>query len=60
MHAARFAMRKHVESLDIQFRKIHKRNCTFVEIIPENKLYWKPREIAIFLAANICCGRPQP
>ena len=38
-------MKTLLDSLDRQFSVIHSRSCEFVKLIPNEKLFWKPREI---------------
>jgi hypothetical protein len=33
-----------ISSLDEQFKRLHARSLVFVEAVPEEKLYWKPRQ----------------
>jgi hypothetical protein len=38
-------MKTLIESFDRQFLAVHSRSCEFLELIPNEKLFWKPREI---------------
>src|SRR5918912_1957259 len=37
-------MRKFISSLDEQFARLHGRSRALVEAVPEEKLYWQPRQ----------------
>src|ERR671939_1567700 len=37
-------MRKLIEALDEQFARLHARSRALVEAVPEEKLYWQPRQ----------------
>ncbi|HKC65493.1 MAG TPA: hypothetical protein VKB86_17760 [Pyrinomonadaceae bacterium] len=37
-------MNKIVSSLDEQFARLHARSIALIDIVPEEKLYWQPRE----------------
>lgn len=36
--------------------KLHERSCALVELVPEDKLYWRPREPALGLFPAYSCG----
>lgn len=36
-------MNKLIASLDEQFKRLHERSCSLIEIVPAEKLYWQPR-----------------
>jgi hypothetical protein len=38
-------MKTLIDSFDRQFLAIHSRSCEFLKLIPNEKLFWKPREI---------------
>ena len=37
-------MNKFLSSLDEQFARLHARSIALIEIVPEEKLYWQPRQ----------------
>lgn len=39
-------MRSLIDSFDKQFSRLHERSVQLVKMIPDDKLYWKPREIS--------------
>lgn len=39
-------MKTLIKSFDEQFARLHRRSAVFVAMIPNEKLFWKPREIA--------------
>lgn len=47
-------MRNFIESFDRRFQKIHLRSCELVKLIPNEKLYWQPREKAAQFPVNSC------
>ncbi len=38
-------MNKLIEIFDRQFAKTHQRSCQLIEKVPDEKLFWKPREL---------------
>ncbi len=38
-------MKKLIETFENQFSRLHNRSCDFIRMIPNEKLFWKPREI---------------
>lgn len=47
-------MNKFVSSLDEQFKRLHHRSLLFLEAVPEEKLYWQPRQSSGALAVYSC------
>lgn len=47
-------MRNFIEIFDRRFQKIHSRSCELIKLIPNNKLYWQPREKAALFPVNSC------
>jgi hypothetical protein len=47
-------MRKLIETFENQFLKLHLRSGEFVKKIPDDKLFWKPRELTQTLAMFSC------
>ena len=47
-------MRKLIETFENQFLKLHLRSGEFVKQIPDDKLFWKPRELTQTLAMFSC------
>lgn len=47
-------MKTLIDSLDSQFLNLHRRLCGLVEKIPDEKLYWQPREIERDFPVNSC------
>lgn len=37
-------MKTFISSLDEQFKRLHARSRALVEVVPEDKLYWQPRQ----------------
>jgi hypothetical protein len=51
---ARFSMKIFIESFDRQFLQIHSRSCELVGKIPDEKLFWQPRETDALFPVNSC------
>ncbi len=51
---ARFSMKTFIESFDRQFLQIHSRSCELVRKIPDEKLFWQPRETDALFPVNSC------
>jgi hypothetical protein len=49
---ARFSMKTFIETFDRQFLQIHSRSCELVRKIPDEKLFWQPREIDALFPVN--------
>lgn len=47
-------MKSLINSVDKQFSRLHERSVEFVKKIPNEKLFWKPREIPRTLAMFSC------
>ena len=47
-------MKSLIASFDEQFLRLHERSCVFVQKIPNEKLFWKPREIPQTYAMFSC------
>lgn len=45
-------MKSLINSFDKQFLRLHERSVQFVKMIPDERLYWKPREAA----SRVSCG----
>lgn len=54
MQAARFFMKTFLDSLDHQFLQLHQRSCAFVERIPNERLFWKPRKLEHTFKVSSC------
>lgn len=51
---ARFFMKTFIDSFDQCFLQIHSRSCELVQKIPDEKLYWQPRETDALFPVNSC------
>lgn len=40
-------MKSLIITFDVQFRNIHENSCALIEKIPQEKLYWQPRESSL-------------
>ena len=49
-------MKSVINSFDEQFSRLHLRSCRFVEMIPDEKLFWKPRVVVPHSYAMFSCG----
>ncbi len=49
-------MKTLINSFDRQFARLHLRACEFVEKIPQDKLFWQPRESSNQFFAAFSCG----
>lgn len=47
-------MKKILDSFDRQFFSLHTRSCEFVGRIPDDRLFWKPRELGRTFAMFSC------
>jgi hypothetical protein len=47
-------MNTFISSLDEQFKRLHARSLVFVETVPEEKLYWQPRQQSGTLPVYSC------
>ena len=47
-------MKTFFNSLDRQFQGLHDRSCQLIQSLPEEKLYWQPREIKRDFPVNSC------
>lgn len=47
-------MKQLIKTLDAQFLKLHRRAADFVVLVPQEKLYWQPRERAALFPVNSC------
>ena len=47
-------MKTLIHALDSQFYSIHNRSCEIIRKIPDEKLYWQPREIRRDFPVNSC------
>ncbi|CAN5541102.1 hypothetical protein BH10ACI1_BH10ACI1_07290 [soil metagenome] len=47
-------MKSIINSFDRQFLHLHERSCAFIKKIPNEKLFWKPREIPESMAIFSC------
>jgi hypothetical protein len=47
-------MKIFIDSFDRRFLQIHSRSCELVQIIPDEKLYWHPRETDALFPVNSC------
>jgi len=47
-------MKKLIETFGIQFSKLHLRSTAFVKNIPDDKLFWKPRDLTQTFAMFSC------
>jgi hypothetical protein len=47
-------MRKLIETFENQFVKLHTRSYEFVKLVPNDKLYWQPREKDALFPVNSC------
>lgn len=47
-------MKTLIEALDRQFLNLHHRSCELIRNVPNEKLYWQPREIERDFPVNSC------
>lgn len=47
-------MKKYIEIFDRKFSNLHERSCALVHKIPDEKLYWQPREKEALFPINSC------
>jgi hypothetical protein len=47
-------MRTFIETLNERFSVLHSRSCELIQNIPQEKLYWQPREIKKDFPVNSC------
>ena len=47
-------MKSFISTLDAQFERLHERCCAFVFLIPNDRIYWQPRETSGGLPIYSC------
>ncbi|MEP6900385.1 MAG: hypothetical protein ABJA66_01470 [Actinomycetota bacterium] len=47
-------MKNLIETIEIQFLKIHTRSVEFIKLVPAAKLYWQPRRNDTLFPVNSC------
>ncbi len=47
-------MKQLIKTLDAQFLKLHRRAVDFVPLVPQEKIYWQPREREALFPVNSC------
>lgn len=46
-------MRSLIVTLDNEFRKIHENSCSFIQKVPDEKLFLKPRESSVYSCGEL-------
>lgn len=49
-----FFMKNLLDTFDRQFLKLHRRSGEFVRLVPDERLYWQPRERNALFPVNSC------